>query len=51
MIDYLTNLLKLQALDFDEIKDKDAESHRTELRSTIPQPILAHYERLVVRGK
>jgi predicted nucleic acid-binding Zn-ribbon protein len=51
MIDYLTNLLKLQALDFDEIKDKDAETHRAELRASIPQPILAHYERLVARGK
>jgi predicted nucleic acid-binding Zn-ribbon protein len=51
MIDYLTNLLKLQALDFDEIKDKDAASRRAELLSTIPQPILAHYERLVARGK
>jgi predicted nucleic acid-binding Zn-ribbon protein len=51
MIDYLTNLLKLQALDFGEIKDKDADSHRDELRKTIPQPILAHYDRLVTRGK
>jgi predicted nucleic acid-binding Zn-ribbon protein len=51
MIDYLTNLLKLQALDFKEITDKDAESHREELRNTIPQPILAHYDRLIARGK
>ena len=51
MIDYLTNLLKLQALDFKETNDKNAESHRAELRSSIPQPILAHYERLVARGK
>lgn len=51
MIDYLTNLLKLQALDFDEIDDKDAESNRAQYRSTIPQPILAHYDRLVARGK
>jgi predicted nucleic acid-binding Zn-ribbon protein len=51
MIDYLTNLLKLQALDFKEITDKDAESNREELRNTIPQPILAHYDRLIARGK
>jgi predicted nucleic acid-binding Zn-ribbon protein len=51
MIDYLTSLLELQALDFHETTKKDVESHRAELRAKIPQPILAHYDRLVARGK
>jgi predicted nucleic acid-binding Zn-ribbon protein len=51
MSDYLTNLLKLQALDFHEITDKNAESLKAELRTNIPQPILAHYDRLMARGK
>lgn len=51
MIDYLTNLLKLQAIDFDETNDKGAETLRDELRKTIPTPILGHYDRLVARGK
>jgi len=51
MSDHITNLLKLQALDFEEITEPNSESMRTELRNSIPQPILAHYDRLVVRGK
>jgi len=51
MNDLLTNLLKLQALDFEETKQKDAEAQRTELRALIPQPILGHYDRLFARGK
>jgi predicted nucleic acid-binding Zn-ribbon protein len=51
MNDLLTNLLKLQAIDFAETSDKDAEVQREELRSHVPQPILAHYDRLVARGK
>lgn len=50
MTDVITNLLKLQALDFKEATDV-SESQRDSLRSTIPQPILAHYDRLVARGK
>src|SRR5258708_40053852 len=51
MSDYLPDLFKLQALDFNERSDKNAESLKAELRTNIPQPILAHYDRLVVRGK
>jgi predicted nucleic acid-binding Zn-ribbon protein len=50
MTDLLVNLLKLQALDFNETAAV-SESQRTEIRNLIPQPILAHYDRLVVRGK
>ncbi len=51
MSDYLTDLLKLQALDFNERSEKNAESQKAELRNHIPKPILAHYDRLVARGK
>lgn len=51
MNDVLQNLLKLQALEFDQTHDKKAQSQITELRALIPQPILGHYERLAVRGK
>ncbi|HZR21185.1 MAG TPA: C4-type zinc ribbon domain-containing protein [Verrucomicrobiae bacterium] len=51
MSDHITNLLKLQALDFEEITEPNSASLRAELRNIIPQPILAHYDRLVVRGK
>jgi predicted nucleic acid-binding Zn-ribbon protein len=47
----LTNLLKLQALDFKEVAETDVEAKTAELRATIPQPILGHYDRLVARGK
>src|SRR5882724_5238849 len=51
MNDLLTNLLKLQAIDFAETSDADAKAQREELRSHVPQPILGHYDRLVARGK
>ena len=51
MSDHITNLLKLQGLDFKEIREPNSETVRAELRNSIPQPILAHYDRLVVRGK
>jgi predicted nucleic acid-binding Zn-ribbon protein len=47
----LQNLLKLQALDFKEVAESDAAGKAAELRATIPQPILGHYDRLVARGK
>jgi predicted nucleic acid-binding Zn-ribbon protein len=50
MTDHILNLLKLQALDFDEASDV-SESQRAELRNSIPQPILGHYDRLAARGK
>jgi C4-type zinc ribbon domain len=49
MNDLLQNLLKLQALDFSETSTKDSE--RDAVRALIPAQILAHYDRLVVRGK
>jgi predicted nucleic acid-binding Zn-ribbon protein len=51
MNDALQNLLKLQALDFDEPSTKSSEARKLELRALIPAPILGHYDRLVVRGK
>lgn|SRR5690349_8928275 len=51
MNDLLTNLLKIQALDFAETTDKTAEAQKEELRARVPQPVLGHYDRLVARGK
>lgn len=47
----LQNLIKLQSLEFGEIDDKNAEAAMTELRAKIPSQILAHYDRIVVKGK
>ena len=51
MNDLLPNLLKLQALDFDEPPGKNVDARKAELRALIPAQILGHYDRLVVRGK
>ena len=51
MNDLLTNLFKLQAIDFDESTDPNCATQREELRARVPQQILAHYDRLVARGK
>ena len=51
MNDLLQNLLKLQALEFNETAEKDAPARIEELRKVIPQPILGHFDRLVTRGK
>lgn len=51
MNDLLPNLLKLQAMEFGEIKEKDIETRMAELRTQIPAQILGHYDRLVARGK
>ncbi len=51
MNEVLTNLLKLQALEFNETDDKNAEVQIAELRGRVPPPILGHYDRLVARGK
>lgn len=50
MTDLILNLLKIQSLDFHE-PGEVSESQRDELRGTVPQPVLAHYDRLVARGK
>ncbi len=47
----LKNLIKLQSLEFGGSKDKNAEATMTELRAKIPSQILAHYDRIVVKGK
>jgi predicted nucleic acid-binding Zn-ribbon protein len=51
MNELLQNLIKLQSLQFGEVKDKNAEAITTELRAKIPLPILVHYDRLVARRK
>lgn len=51
MSDHITNLLKLQAYDFEEDGGQISEAQKDELRKSIPQPILGHYDRLVARGK
>jgi predicted nucleic acid-binding Zn-ribbon protein len=51
MNELLQNLIKLQSLEFGEVKDKNTEASMAELRAQIPSQILGHYDRLVVRGK
>jgi hypothetical protein len=47
----LQNLVTLQSLEFGGGKDKNAAASLAELRAKIPTQILAHYDRLVARGK
>ena len=47
----LQNLLKLQEIDFAERADKTSLATTAEIRALIPPQILAHYDRLVARGK
>jgi predicted nucleic acid-binding Zn-ribbon protein len=51
MIEALQHLSKLQSLEFGEARSKAAEKQAAELRSLVPLPILAHYDRFRVRGK
>ena len=51
MKELLLNLVKLQSIEFGEIKEKDAKASVAELREKIPAQILGHYDRLVARGK
>jgi hypothetical protein len=51
MNELLQNLIKLQALDFGGIKDKNTDAARVGLRAKIPSQIIGHYDRLVVKGK
>lgn len=51
MNELLQNLLELQALVFGETTEKNVESKKAELRAKIPEQILGHFDRLVVRGK
>ena len=47
----LENLVKLQEFEFSEAQDGTTEAAISELRRTIPVPILEHYDRLTARGK
>ncbi len=51
MNDLLTNLLKLQALEFNDVVDTNVEKEKEQLRSLIPAQILGHHDRLIARGK
>src|ERR1044071_2209551 len=51
MNEVIQNLLKLQTLEFGETRSKPLTSQVAELRGLIPEPIIAHYDRLAVRGK
>ena len=51
MNELLQNLIKLQAIEFEETTEKIARATVAELRGKIPAQILGHYDRLVVRGK
>ena len=51
MNELLQNLIKLQSLEFGESKEKNADAIIAELRGKIPPQIIAHYDRLVARGK
>ena len=51
MKELLQNLVRLQSIEFSEKKEKNADSIIAELRAKVPSQILAHYDRLVVRGK
>jgi hypothetical protein len=47
----LQNLIKLQAIEFEETTKKNAGTTIAELRVKIPAQILGHYDRLVAQGK
>lgn len=51
MKELMQNLLKLQALDFDETGGKKTGALKAELRGKIPPQILVHYDRLRAHGK
>jgi predicted nucleic acid-binding Zn-ribbon protein len=51
MKELIENLVKLQTLEFPKTTDPAAQKQAAELRILIPAPILAHYDRLVQRGK
>ncbi len=51
MTDHIANLLKLQSIESKDTPESNSVSVRKELRGIIPQPVLAHYDRLMARGK
>ena len=51
MKELLQNLIQLQSLEFGGNEKEKMEAAMAELRAKIPSQILAHYDRLVARGK
>jgi predicted nucleic acid-binding Zn-ribbon protein len=51
MNELLQNLIKLQAIEFEETTEKNVGATIAELRVKIPAQILGHYDRLIARGK
>jgi hypothetical protein len=47
----IQTLLKIQALEFSEAPDSNSPAEIQELRTQVPTQILAHYDRLRIRGK
>ena len=47
----MQQLFELQGLEFEQTVPPDQAAHVASLRAAIPQPILAHYDRMRVRGK
>ncbi|GIX50301.1 MAG: hypothetical protein KatS3mg132_495 [Limisphaera sp.] len=51
MKELLQNLVRLQGLELEEIRERNAAAVIAELRTKIPPQILGHYDRLMARGK
>lgn len=51
MNELFQNLIQLQSLEFGDDKKAQVEAAKAALRAQIPAQILAHYDRLVARGK
>ncbi|MCS7091617.1 MAG: C4-type zinc ribbon domain-containing protein [Verrucomicrobiota bacterium] len=51
MKELLQNLIRLQGLELEEIREKNAAAVIADLRTRIPPQILGHYDRLMARGK
>ena len=47
----MQQLFELQALEFEKIIPPEQAPHVAALRAAIPAPILAHYDRMMARGK
>lgn len=47
----LNNLVRLQEIELGSKANAEARTNRAELRATIPEQILEHYDRLMARGK
>jgi predicted nucleic acid-binding Zn-ribbon protein len=51
MKDLLQSLIQLQSFEFGDDRGPKVEGAKAELRAKIPAQILAHYDRLIARGK